>query len=281
MSIFNGLDAIINSSLGIDESWVWQNSQLDFGHKKTLLELCGDRGRDVDGRMLVHDLLDQVNRNWDGASYDLKSVPPNPHNWRRRQNTKVDPASTSDEVTLERIITQTTDGNWWNQVPVDHLLLGVARAKVIDLVHRDGEGARDFEVIELKIGSADTPLSAASQVLKYGVVYAFYRNRYEELFLEPSITELLNANRLDLIVLAPWDFYQEFATCGWLARFETSMQDALLHISTTSGLNLPRMGFQFQSFPKTFTWSADMANDEQARKEVLWAIHRRAPVFTR
>ena len=281
MSIFDGLDAIINSSLGIDESWVWQDSQLGFGHKRTLQELCRDRGGDVDGRMLVHSLLDQVNRNWNEASDALKSVPPNPHNWRRRQHPKVDPDSTSDEVTLERVITQTTDGNWWNQVPVDHTLLGVTKAKVIDLIHRDGEGGREFEVIELKTGAADTPLSAAIQVLKYGIVYTFYRNRYEELFMEESTSELLNATRLKLIVLAPWDFYREFATCDWLVRFESSLHDALLHISTTSGLNLPEMSFQFQSFPNDFEWSAEMASREQARKEALWAVHHRTPVFTK
>ena len=184
-------------------------------------------------------------------------------------------------MTLERIITQTTDGNWWNQIPVDHKLLGVQGHRIIDLVHRDGEFGRDFEVIELKIGDVDTPLSAAVQVLKYGVVYAFYRNRYKEIFTEPPQAELLNANRLTLVVLAPWDFYLKFTACDWLARFEKTLQEALLHISTTSGLNLPEMGFKFQSFPKTFTWSADMANNEQARKEVLWAVHNRVPAFTR
>ena len=281
VSIFQGLDPIINTSLGIDETWIWKDSQLSFRHTKTLQELCRDRGRDVDGQALVHDLLDQVIQNWENASFAQKSVPPNPHNWRRRQNRIVDPDSTSDEVTLERIITQTTDGNWWNQIPVDHKLLGVQGHRIIDLVHRDGEFGRDFEVIELKIGDVDTPLSAAVQVLKYGVVYAFYRNRYEEIFSELPQTELLNANRLTLVVLAPWDFYQDFTACDWLARFESSLQEALLHISTTSGLKLPEMGFKFQSFPETFRWSAAMANDQQARKEVLWAVHNRVSVFTR
>ena len=267
--------------MGIDETWTWNNSQLRFDHKRTLQELCADRGRDVDCQTLVHDLLDQVNQNWENASEAQKSVAPNPNNWRRRQNQLVDPLNPSDEVTLERIVTQTTDGNWWNQIPVDHLLLGVRKAKVIDLVHRDGEFGRDFEVIELKIGDVDTPLSAAVQVLKYGVVYAFYRNRYEEIFSELPQTELLNANRLTLVVLAPWDFYQDFTACDWLARFESSLQEALLHISTTSGLKLPEMGFKFQSFPETFRWSAAMANDQQARKEVLWAVHNRVSVFTR
>lgn len=280
VSIFDGLDAIIDSAVGIDETWLSpRGSRLNHGHKQTLLDICRGNVRDVDGRQLVSNLLDQVNANWDEASEPLKSAPLNPHNWRRRKNHHIDPDSTSDEVTLERIITQVTDGNWWNQIPVDHTLLGVTRAKVIDLVHRDGEGGRDFELIELKIGTADTPLSAAAQLLKYGIVYAFYRNRYKKHFPDKERTELLDAARLTLIVLAPRDFYREFSDCGWLARFESSLQDAWQHISTKSGLDLPVMGFQFQSFPKSFAWSAKRADDEQARKEVLWAVHHREPVF--
>ncbi len=282
VSIFNGLDEIINSFLGIDEAWVWQNSPLNFSHRRTLQELCGNRGRDVEGSKLLKALLDQVNKNWDAAPEALKNVLPNPENWRRRQNPILDPNHPGNEVTLERVITQTTDGNWWNQVPVDHTLIRENGFRMIDLVHRDGDDGRDFEVIELKIGPAYTPLSAAAQVLKYGVVYAFYRSRYARiLFPDAPRPELLNADRLTLIVLAPWEFYQGFTECRWLAGFESSLQKSLLHNSTTSGSNLPKMGFQFQSFPKTFAWSAAMANDEQARKEVLWAVHNRIPVFTR
>ena len=280
MSIFDGLDTIIDSSLGIDETWVSnRGSQLDHGHKETLLRLCGGPSRDVDGRMLVHNLLDRVNLNWDQAPIAQRGIAPSPHNWRRLKNPDFDPANPSDEVTLERTITQVTDGNWWNQIPVEESLLGITRGKVVDLVHRDGVGGRDFEIIELKTGSPYTPLSAAGQVLKYGIVYAFFRSRYEEIFMGECISELLNADQLKLIVLSPWDFYRQFATCDWLVRFESSLQDALLHISTTSGLNLPEMGFQFQSFPKSFEWSAAMANDEHARKEALWAVHCREPVF--
>ena len=279
MSIFDGLDAIIDIAVGIDATWVWRRSSLNHSHRRTLQELCGGRGRDFDGQELVHKLLRQVNDNWDRADEALKGVAPNAENWIRRKNLYIDPASTSDEVTLERVITQVTDGNWWNQIPVDHLLLGDDGHKIVDMVHRDGDGGRDFELIELKIGDADTPLSAASQLLKYGIVYAFFRNQYEEYFENPVRTELLNAARLTLNVLAPWDFYQDFAACDWLAEFESKLQDALKHISTTSSLDLPEMDFQFQSFPKSFAWAASMANDEDAQKKVLWAIHHREPVF--
>ncbi len=280
MSIFGGLDAIIDSSLGIDETWVSnRGSQLNHGHKETLLRLCGGPNRDVDGQKLVRNLLNQVNQNWGQTHVAQGRIAPSPHNWRRRMNTDLDPANTSDEVTLERTITQVTDGNWWNQIPVEEALLGITRGRVVDLVHRDGVGGRDFEIIELKTGSPYTPLSAAGQVLKYGIVYAFFRSRYEEIFLEEGRPELMNAALLKLIVLAPWDFYQEFAKCRWLAEFETSLQQALQDILNTPSPNLLEMGFQFQSFPKTFTWLADMANDEQARKEVLWAVHHRIPVF--
>lgn len=280
-SIFDGLDEIINRSFGIDQTWIWRGTQLDHMHRKTLQELCKGRGRDVDGPQLVKELLEKVNSNWDQSDEELRGVPPNQNNWRRLENLDLDPNHPGDEVTLERTITQVTDGNWWNQIPVEQALLGIEHGRVVDLVHRDGVGGRDFEIIELKTGNPYTPLSAASQVLKYGIVYAFYRSRLYEIFPGQTETELLNATRLKLIVLAPWGFYRKFATCDWLVQFESSLQDALLHISTNSGLNLPEMSFQFQSFPKDFEWAAEMANSEQGRKEALWAVHHRTPVFTK
>lgn len=280
-NIFDGLDEIIDSSFGINETWTWRGSELNHSHKKTLQELCSKRGRAVDGQQLVQDLLGQVNRNWDQSDEGLRIVPPNQNNWRRLKNVGVDPNHPGDEVTLERTITQVTDGNWWNQIPVEQALLGIEHGKVVDLVHRDGVGGRDFEIIELKTGSPYTPLSAASQVLKYGIVYAFYRSRLYEIFEGQIGTEILNADRVKLIVLAPWSFYREFANCDWLIGLERSLHEALFRFSTQPEINLPEMGFQFQSFPHDFEWSAEMAGSAQARKEALWAVHRRMPVFTK
>ena len=280
-SIFDGLDEIIDTFLGIDETWISGRSRLRYEHKETLLQLCKGVGQqNVNCRKLIDTLFVQVNQTWDTLAPNYTPRPPSPENWRRRENRYVDPDRNLDEVVLERTITQVTDGNWWNQIPVDQTLLGVRRGKVIDLVHRDGPEGKDFEIIELKTGGNYSPLSATGQVLKYGIVYAFYRNLYRQLFKEEPAAELLKSSRITLVVLAPWKFYKPFENCDWLARLEVSLDKALHGFSKDHENTLPKMGFRFQTFPKDFVWSA--MNDDpsiETQKKVLWAVHHREAVF--
>lgn len=280
-SIFDGLDEIINSFLGIDETWISGDSRLCYEHKETLLRLCKGVGpQNVNCCKLIDSLFAQVNQTWDTLAPNYPIRPPSTENWRRKKNPKVSSKNLSDEVVLERTIIQETDGNWWNQIPVEQTLLEVRRGKVIDLVHRDGAEGRDFEIIELKTGGGYTPLSATGQVLKYGIVYAFYRSRYRELFnLEPA-AELLKSSRITLVVLAPWKFYKPFENCDWLARLEVSLDKALHGFSKGHENTLPKMGFRFQTFPKDFVWSTTKKDsDIETQKKVLWAVHHREAVF--
>lgn len=288
-SIFDGLDEIINSFLGIDETWISsKKSQLRYEHGETLLRLCkgvvpqnvkGVVPQNVNCSELINALFDQVNLTWNTLAPNYTPRPPSPQNWRRQENPYVDPDRSLDEVVLERTITQVTDGNWWNQIPVEQTLLGVRRGKVIDLVHRDGFEGKDIEIIELKTGKY-TPLSATGQVLKYGIAYAFYRSRYKDLFNSEPAAELLKSSRITLVVLAPWKFYKPFENCDWLARLEVSLDKALQKFSKGHENTLPKMGFRFQTFPKDFVWSG--TNDDpstETQKKVLWAIHHREAAF--
>ena len=282
VTIFDGLDEIINAALKIDETWTYRGSPIDYADKASLIRLQKGLGqKNVDCGKLIDALFDHVNQTWNNFSGNDRVRRPSFQNWRRVKNPDFDPGSTSDEVVLERTITQVTDGNWWNQIPVDQTLLGVRKGKVIDLVHRDGPEGRDFELVELKTGGKYTPLSATGQVLKYGIVYAFYRSRYREFFDEDPAAELLKSAQITLVVLAPWAFYKPFKKYDWLSQLEVSLDKALQKFAKCSESGLKEMGFKFQTFPNAFTWSAAMANDERARKEVLWAVHNRVPVFTR
>ena len=286
-SIFDGLDENIDSFFGINETWNYQGDPIDYADKASLIQLCSGFGeQNVNCRDLIDTLFAQVNSTWDSLAPNDFDGHHSPHNWRREKNRYLADHNRSDEVTLERIITRVTDYNWWNQIPVEQTLLGVRKGKVIDLVHRDGTEGKDFEIIELKTGGGYTPLSATGQVLKYGIVYAFYRSRYEKLFNERPAAELLKSSQITLVVLAPWAFYREFENCGWLSRLEVSLNNALYDFSAANADTLPMMGFKFQTFPKDFVWSAENAWDDEAKKwrigaqkEALWAVHHREAVF--
>lgn len=275
MSIFNGLDDAINFWLGIDNTWLWRSSQLNYTHRRTLQLLCERDSPVGDGLALCGALADRANNTWLAAGA-LRNTRPRSNNWRHQKNLGYDERNPSDEVVLERVIVSVTDSNWCNQVPVEQDLLGVKQGKKIDLVHRVGS---EFSIVELKTSDGYTPLSAAGQVLKYGVVYAFYRTA-ADLDFDRTQSEILNASKLNLVVLAPAAFYSPFVELGdWLLRFEKNLNDGLARFSAQSSPRLPTMSFQFQAFPRDFVWSASRANDIEGHKEVLWALHHRGPAM--
>jgi hypothetical protein len=95
--------------------------------------------------------------------------------------------------------------DWANQIPVASGLIGSTseRRRAIDLVRRRGE--RHFELIELKIAS-DTPLYAAIEIICYGCIWLIARDD------KPSReSALLDADHIDLRVLAPPAYYGPFA----------------------------------------------------------------------
>jgi hypothetical protein len=282
MTIFDGLDQIIDSYLGIDGNWVQNGIQLHYGHHDSLIQLCQQRPG-VDYAGFIRSLVTRVHLNWDQADQILKENSRPEQNWRRRKKRFLYPRNQDSKVTLERTIAKVTDDNWWNSIPVEQTLLGVWRGEKVDLVHRDGDRDRDLELIELNVGPPKTPLSAAGQLLKYAAIYHFIRSRYEEIFGEsrPLQLEFLRARQMTFVVLGPWSSYEAFATCTWLADFETSLDFALGIFSTLPGTDLPHWMFRLETFPRDFSWTADMAWDRAGRDRVLWAVNHRERVFER
>lgn len=99
---------------------------------------------------------------------------PSAENWRFDKRTSFREENLSPETLLERTISRVVDENWANQVPVDSGLVA-GSAHWIDLVFRAGTA---FSLIELK-DESNTPLSAAIQVVRYGLVHAFTRCEVE------------------------------------------------------------------------------------------------------
>jgi hypothetical protein len=128
---------------------------------------------------------------------------------------------------------------------------GADRRRSIDLVHKCGD--KTYEFIELKLAS-DTPLYAAMEILKYGVLYIFCRqdervSRYIHIHEKEN---LLQAESIHLRVLAPARYYEKYD----LAWLETSINSGLDNFLTQRRFAF-KMDFKF---------------------EILWLIPSRSPV---
>jgi hypothetical protein len=130
-------------------------------------------------------------------------------NWRwQHLQPQIAAHNTSHEVVLERAIAaacgRTGRLDWANQVPVaSGLIAGAADGRrAIDLAHQCAK--RHFELIELKIAS-DTPLYAAIEIIGYGCIWLLARA-----YPPSQKSAILEADHVDLRVLAPVDYYTRY-----------------------------------------------------------------------
>lgn len=147
------------------------------------------------------------------------------------------------------------------------------------MVHREGE---KYSVVELK-WNANTPLSAAIQVVQYGVAYLFFRR-----FVLPGLLEvqgahacpaIMTASELDLVVLAPTAYYDGLTTSpAWLASFERQLTQDLRNSKARQSVDI-NMSFRFEAFPSDFAWSLEMAADPVKHDEVARALKDRSRLF--
>ena len=113
------------------------------------------------------------------------------------------------------------------------------------MVHKTGSKA--YEFIELKIAS-DTPLYAAMEILKYGVLYIFCRHDVRASKLVDKESELMRAEKIHLQVLAPKEYYEGYD----LAWLETSINHGLTNFLRLK--NLPgEIDFKFETFSLNFS----------------------------
>jgi hypothetical protein len=237
-------DSSILADVGnvIDEALGLKNSSLKYQHKKRCQLFSNGTEPNLDGAVLIEKIFDRIQSNWHkGKSRS------NNQNWRWKPNPKIADENKSREVFLERLIIKTQVGaDWVNQVPVASGLTSRGDGRrAIDLVHR---GENDwYELIELKVDHrGGTPLFAAMEILQYGVLYIFSREKAQELGYDGI--ELLNAKGIHLRVLAPADYYAPY-NLSWL---EKSIDRRLT--SFLAKFNF-EMDFKFETLSLTLTRS--------------------------
>ncbi len=226
-SLFAGVEAGASEVLGISS----------IRHRSALTEICSRRTI-VPG--IVARIFHVISHNCNRAeATGVGSL--SRQNWRWcRPQTGIATHNTSPEVKLERAIAAACASDWANQVPICSGAAGPSadRRRAIDLVHKAGD--KHFQFIELKIAS-DTPLYAAIEIIGYGCVWLLSRQ-------QPSArtSELLQAEQVDLLVLAPERYYGDFRLGALAAALDAQVAD--LGRSFKLGLS-----FRFEVLPEPLT----------------------------
>jgi hypothetical protein len=217
---------------GVAETAAKALSVRSIRHRSALQALCQETP--VPGG-LVAAVFATLEHNWRTAKATGMSSPSR-QNWRWCEpQVSLAERNTSPEVRLERAIALSANG-WANQIPVCSGVAGSAadRRRAIDLVFKAGAG--HFEFIELKIAS-DTPLYAAVEIIGYGCAWLLARRD-----CSLASSELLAANRVDLVVLAPAAYYSGFR----LEALAEVLAEEVSELGIAHGVEL---GFGFDVLP--------------------------------
>ena len=150
----------------------------------------------------------QIHANW-LAAIDAGYTNPSKQNWRWKRHLDLGTNNRGPELQLERAIVNACGENWSNQMPTASGLTGPATDKraAVDLVLR--EDSTSYSFIELKVNS-DTPLFAAIEILKYGLLFVWSKNNQDTLGYEQERQPILGASAVTLATLAPREYYRKF-----------------------------------------------------------------------
>jgi hypothetical protein len=243
--ILDGVNNLIDSRLCLKDIGKAPHHK----HKASCQRLSDMPMTKLDSAALIAEIYEKIRENWDGSKYHQRSG----EIWRLEKQTRIGDVNDSPEVSLERAIVNVPveiwpdAKGWFNQVPVATGLTSPTadRKRAIDLVHKTGSKA--YEFIELKIAS-DTPLYAAMEILKYGVLYIFCRHDVRASQHVDKESELLQAETIHLQVLAPKEYY-EGCDLVWL---EASINHGLANFLRIN--NLPgEIDFKFEALSLNFS----------------------------
>lgn len=239
MSIFDGIDAIIDERLGVRHI----GGAPHHHHKTAMLEVCA-RARPIAGAPLFPALVERFAANLARAPR-FREKGPSDQNWRWEPKPAISAGNPSVEKQIEKAVALLP--GWVNQVPTASGLWDSTADKLrnIDLAHRLGPG--EYELIELKVES-DNALRAAMELLGSAALYVASRAAYPAAAIARS--ELLKARIIHLRVLAPAAYYRGVA----LGPLERSIAREIGdHLGTQPALGLT-MEFRFQRLPDGFRW---------------------------
>jgi len=246
-----GTKALIERTLELDTAL----------QSKTAARTLSQTPAPLNSLALIKALYSLIEMNHDGSTNRGEEL------WRWTVRPHLTARNPSPEKTLEKAIVKDT-AEWVNQIPAaSGLLTGCdERHMNVDLARRCGPNW--FEFVELKAGPfADTPLWAAFEILRYGMLYCFARAHRSRLYL-PKAQVLMKAHHIDLKVLAPVEVYACY-NFAWLAE---SLDRGLKEFSRqkfAGGLNLR---FQFEAFPPGFRWP-------EHRPRLAEMLAARSPIY--
>lgn len=247
-SLLDGVEASVSGALSITS----------LRHRSVVLKLLP-----FDGRLLVAGIFETIRQNY-LASNATANKDRSKQNWRWHSlQPQIAPHNRSPEVVIERAIAAACVAlnrtDWANQIPVASGLVEGAGdgRRAIDLARRHGED--HFELIELKIAS-DNPLYAAVEIVGYACLWLIARND------RPGRSSaLLDAERIDLTVLAPEAYYERFR----VAEIEGSFDDGVRALGSEMGV---AMSFGFRRLDGSID-----AGNLPTPKELLDLLERSLP----
>jgi hypothetical protein len=198
---------------------------------------------DFDGTALIGELLARINENWIATD---RPVARSCENWRFAKMLAIDADNRSPEKRLEKAIVLAADDSWANQIPTaSGLLDSSGRQCNIDLAKRQSS---EYWLFELKCES-DHPISSAMQILRYGLLYVFWRDHIDELMRSIERPPLLAATTVHLRVLAPTNYYVVPNAEKPFAWLEGPLSAGIQTVAQERGI---AMDFQFDVLQEAF-----------------------------
>jgi hypothetical protein len=255
LRILDGVNSIIDKELGLGgPGGKCNGKEPHYKHDKDCLVISKNSVSNLDGHKLLNLLYNQIKSNWEKRN---RNKPPSPDNWLLRKRWGISKENDSPEVKLERAIASIPlpiweDAvNWHNQVSMGSGLMNSRGSGAIDLVHDCGN--KWYEFIELKVlSTTGTPLSAAMQIVLYGLLYIFSREKRHVLGYKVQDNDLLGAKGIHLRVLAPNEYYKKYQDDErGLAAFEEKINIGLnaFLAEQKSELQGLQMDFRFEKLP--------------------------------
>ena len=232
MSILTGIDELVDSWLEVGP----KGTPPHYRQRAAANELTRRETPITGTRAFLEASYARIHANW-LAAIDAGYTNPSKENWRWKRHRSLGADNSSPELKLERAIVNAYGENWSNQMPTASGLTGPAADKraAVDLVLR--EDPTSYSLVELKVNS-DTPLFAAVEIVKYGLLFVWSKVNQNNLGYEQKLQPVLAADTVTLSVLAPTDYYINFD----LTNMASALNNGLVEFGEQHGVSL---GFEF------------------------------------
>ena len=254
--LLDGLEDLIDNALPAPKGYTSRTTAIELNRREQPFP---------DLTTLVEELWRQIVVNWVEGGCQSRGE----SNWRWELLTTGGESKGQAEVALQRTIARFIESEgqrerWSNETPTGSGLSEGAGGDPggLDLAHKDDDGG--VVLIELKIAS-NTPISAAFQVVQYGLLLTLARLVSKQEQIKIVTDEVwLNAKHAHLRVLAPASFYSRFLGLQW---FEERLDAAVGDFGDAHGLP---MSFGFREFDKLEPQNVSELIERLGDKGKIW-----------